>query len=465
MFVHYAANTFSDFSVMFLLALAGFIYLTFFVEQKWQNYKHITITVLGFLFFWAIKSKETGICMAVFLFALGRDWQTFKWTLKQFLYELRWFILGVAAGCLLLMMFDWFFLGDGFFSLRPSTIKGLFDFNFRPYSHDKKSSSWYAIFAQSSLVVPFIFYLISGSDFGKNNKIKVTPVVWFIPMALLTFLLVSMTRVYCGTVSRFLFPAIPWICIFGAQYFNRFLVGKNTQQNKSDISKPKILLVITLFFAALGIVALLQPHIMKFVGSAGWQSQDKFYQVVILPLSLTLMLILGAACKRNRLGVIFVSFICLFFVVYPPILQNARQLKSGAIARRSQWRYAPYMAFEGQMDFTKDTSNIKVLVSKSIYEKNKMLGRDGRSHGWMFNLFFDKKLGCGNAITTARRAGQFINGSIEDIQKADYHYGFLTWSDWKILKDNNTNQNLLKKYKITSDKKTRTILLRARKDT
>ena len=117
------------------------------------------------------------------------------------------------------------------------------------------------------------------------------------------------------------------------------------------------------------------------------------------------------------------------------------------------------------MDFTKDTSNIKVLVSKSIYEKNKMLGRDGRSHGWMFNLFFDKKLGCGNAITTARRAGQFINGSIEDIQKADYHYGFLTWSDWKILKDNNTNQNLLKKYKITSDKKTRTILLRARKDT
>jgi hypothetical protein len=96
-FAKFAGCSYSDFTVMFLVTLGSFLYLAFLPGRR--RCRHYVLALLGLIFFWAVKSKETGLCMVVLFLALGED-ENGNVTLKGFTRDAGWVIyrLCIAHG-------------------------------------------------------------------------------------------------------------------------------------------------------------------------------------------------------------------------------------------------------------------------------------------------------------------------------------------------------------------------------
>ena len=70
----------------------------------------------------------------------------------------------------------------------------------------------------------------------------------------------------------------------------------------------------------------------------------------------------------------------------------------------------------------------------------------------MFNVFFNQHF-------DIRR---FVDGTWEDILKADYTYGFITFSDWNGLSQKHDVEQLKNKYAFKADKTIQVMLLKKR---
>lgn len=446
-FVQCAGCTDVDLAVMFLFMLATFIYLTFLVGR--YKYRHLIIMLLGFLFFWVMKSKETGICMAVLFFGLGED-RTAVRSIGRFAKDIGWVCVGMLVGSLLLMSLDQALMGDFWFSVRPVTIRRLFDYNIGEFAHDARNRSWYTLLSADHLLTAFLLYLLVGwKPPGKDKLSRHEIVVWLIPSAVLFFIIAITIKVTCGSPHRYIIPAIPGICIWAAQFFRFKPIdsGREKSGSKTAGSLPEVLINWAVVLAAFIMVSLLMYKIPDMVSGAGWKSLEKFYDCVILPLATTGLVIYAIAFrKRGPAALFFLSF-CLFFIVYFPLSNNLTSLKQRAVAKRSEYRYMPYRVFADELRFDKD---VKILVSKDVHKRTWMLGRAKSSHYDMFNIFFNQEFDY----------NQFIDGSWEDILKGDYTYAFLTWQDWDGIRKKHNIEHLIKNYTVKGNKKVKLILLK-----
>jgi hypothetical protein len=157
----------------------------------------------------------------------------------------------------------------------------------------------------------------------------------------------------------------------------------------------------------------------------------------------------GIVLKKRGLTAIFLMSLCMFFLIYFPFRNNLASLKQRFTATRSELRYEPYRIFADELRTDK---NVRILVSKDIHagSQSLMLGREARSHCWLFNVFFNQKFD----------EGQFIDGSPEDIVKGSYAYAFITLSDWKEINEQNYAEHLLEDYEQKVDQRTKLILLK-----
>ena len=444
LFAYYAGCTFADLTVMFLLMLGTFVYFAFFVGRS--KHRRLVIAILGLIFFWAVKSKETGICMGLLFFGLGED-ETGARSISRFVGDIGWVCVGMAAGCVLLMTLDQIFLGDAWFSMRPSSIRGLFSYNTGEYIHDQKNRSWFTTLSMGPALTVFILYILAWRKPAGRELSRHEICAWLIPLAVMFFLTASSIRIRCGTVPRFLFPAIAGLCMGAVQFF-RFEIG-NPLFGKDRSQIFRNFAVVILIILAFLVVALAVNKAPGAVEDAGWKSPERFYVAVILPLSTMGLIVFGNILKKRSPAKVFLMSLCLLFLIYFPIGNNLTLLKQKMTARRSELRYEPYRIFADELQFGRD---IKILVSKDIHisSRSLMLGREVRSHCWMFNVFFNQKLD----------EDQFIDGSVEDIVKGDYTYAFITLRDWKDIHEKNYVEQLLKKYSQKVDNKTQLILLK-----
>jgi len=450
--------TLADFTVMFLVMLGTFVYLAFL--ENGQKHRHLIIMILGLLFFWAVKSKETGICMAVLFLGLGQDGEGSR-SIRRFVKDVGWVCLGMLAGSLLLMTLDMAFMGDFWFSVRPSSIKGVLTTNF----HTPKLgvsrvhhaiTSWYTALSKTPLFAPFLFYLFvgwksPGRSFSSREKI-----IWSFPLVTLIFLI--FIRICFYVVPRYFALAIPVICIWAAQFF-RFKINETPLSTKSIRRIPSALSASALVLAAFLIVCIFMhymPQIVEYYKLRGpivdyyrLTGRQAFYWVAIMPSSITVLLIVAAMSRKRGLMALFFSSLCLFFLIYHPLEENLTLLKQRVVAKRSEWRYEPFRAFADELRFGKD---VKVLISKDIHERSWMLGRRQRSHCWMFNIFFNQKFDY----------EQFIDGTRDDILEGNYTYAFLTRRDWNDIRQKHNVDHLLQDYELKADRRIQIILLKKR---
>lgn len=177
-----AGSPLSDFTIMFLVALGTFVYLAFLGERG--RYTHLVIMLLGLIFFWAVKSKEMGVCIAVLFLGLGQDKAGLR-SISRFIRDIGWVCLGMLAGCVLLMTLDLAFMGNAWFSIRFSNVNELVGRNLGApvaCSPTRVIQSWYSFLTTRPVFVPFLLYLLVGwrspvRDFSAREKI-----IWLAPL-------------------------------------------------------------------------------------------------------------------------------------------------------------------------------------------------------------------------------------------------------------------------------------------
>ena len=448
MFGREAGSPLADFTVMFLVILGVFIYL-FFLGQR-DRHTHWLLMALGLIFFWAVKSKEIGICLGVLFLGFGRDNQN-RWHIGRHLKDIGWLLCGAAGGCLILMCLDAAFIGDFWFSVRPSNIKQLFGSNlgtpfFEP--QDWTAESWFAFFTTRPFFVLFILYVIAGFTAPAKNLSIREKLVWAVPLFLMLFLTFSRRGWY--VVPRYFSPAMPIMAIFGAQFFN-FGAAETPAVYKAARDYSKRFLGIGLMAAAFVIIAfILVPKIdaiveyYKLDGSKilsfphlrydRLSNPQLLYMLAIMPLAMSGLLVTAVLTKNKRgLPNLFFTSLFLFALILPPLRESAGLIDTAY--KKSKWRYEPCRIFEDEFTFGPDT---KILVSKTLFQSSWLLGRDASAHCHMFNIYFN---GC-------LKYEQFIDGGEEDILKADYDYALLSVQDIINLRQKETFTSIMQKYSL-----------------
>jgi len=427
---------------MLLVALGTFVYLAFLPAK--HKHRHFVIIIMGLIFFWAVKSKETGICLAVLFLGLGQ-YESGNRNIGRFVRDIGWACLGMFAGCVLLIALDMAFMGDAWFSVRPSNITELFEFMSGEWQHDQKSTSLYTLLSSSPILPAFLLYLFVGWKTLDRNLSTHERMAWLIPLALMFFLTAIIVQARYVPHRRYFMPAIPGLCIWAAQFF-RFRLT----ESEESVSHSKMLIGALIVLSAFIIVLFMMNKMPDITKSAGWKSLDRIYACVILPTATTGLLICVSLLKKRGQLALFLLSLCLFFIIYFPLKNNLTSLKQRGVAKRSEWRYEPYRIFADELRLF--DKNVTILVSKDVHKRSWMLGRDVRSHCWMFNVFFNQKFDYDN----------FIDGSLEDILKGDYTYAFVTWRDWKGIREKYNVEHLTKNYDVESHKATQLILLKKR---
>ncbi len=430
--------TLSDFTVMFIFAAMALVYLLLPAKAN-KLYKYMVI-LLGLLFFWAVKSKETGICSIVLFCGLGRDEDVFS--LKRFFKDAGLVLVGMLAGCILLMMLDGIFIRDFFFSVRPSSIANVLGTNinaptgaYDPYYSQRPIISWFNYMTTTPLFPLLVFYILAAkqsSVIGGVRK-RLLSIVPLITLVFLTYIRSSFT-----VLPRYFSPALPVLCVFAAQFFDfdfsRITITKNSKLSKYIAA----ILAIAAAFILVGILMWLVPSFIGFYKNP--KEPSAFYAVAIMPLTVLVVLILIMLTNKQNMLYLFVSFFCLFMVVYLPLQNNINDVKSNALKFRSEWRFAPLSVFGKYLELDK---NKKILVSQNVHKDTWMLGRNQESQTWIFNVGLNQKLSY----------SQLIDGAEADILKGDYDYAILIADDQTVqLSKKPEFQKLLARYEIIQDK-------------
>ena len=438
---YYAGCTLVDFALMFFVMLGSFIYLVFLTEQNRR--REIYLVIFGLIFFWAVKTKEPGICLAIFFLALGEDSSGVK-RIRQFCIDMSWVFLGMLCGCLMLMSLDFIFMGDGLFSVRPSSISGLLNFNVREISKDQRAMSLYAYIATKPLFYIFLLYVLAGFGAARDKSPLSKKLLWALPLLLLFF--VTYIRGRWHIIARYFLAATPLLCVWAGQFFDFKIFKMAAEQKRLDVKKT--VLNIGSVILAFVIACLVMSQVPSFVEKFKMQNPDVVYSVVILVLAVFIVLFTTGLLNKTSRWSLFLSFLSLFLFLCYPLGNNFNNLSERVTAKRSQWRYEPYRIFGDQLSFGED---VKVLVTNDVHVRSWFLGRERQSQCWMFNLYFNQKF----------NYDQFIHSrNLEDVLKADYTYAFLTWRDWNSVREKFNIEELVDKYEIKSNQSSRLVLLK-----
>ncbi len=424
MFGREAGSPLADFTVMFLMISGVFIYLAFLGSRD-RNTCWL-LMLLGLIFFWAVKSKETGICMAVLFFGLGRDGQNL-WRIKRFFKDIGWVVCGVLAGSLILMVLDAAFVGDFWFSVRPSNISKVLGGNLgEPLATQTRTvQSWFSFFTTRPIFVPFLLYLLVGWRSPVKNFTTREKIIWLIPLFLMLFLTFSRRSWY--VVPRYMSAAIPIMAIFACQLFHFDLKGQAGIGTGFTISRmgfgiilaaAAFIIVISLFVPKIHSLAVyykLDESVMGFpnLRYQRLSPEQLFYALAIIPVAMTGLLVTSVLSKKRGLPTLFFTSLFLFALMLPAFADGKVLMDTAVV--KSRWRYEACRVFEDDFEFDKDT---RILISENVHSRTWMLGREHERFcysAYMFNIYFNRKLDC----------DQVFIGKEEDILKADFDYAIL----------------------------------------
>lgn len=403
----------ADYTVMMLVTAGLTVYLLY---HRFNQYQKLILYLFGFIFFLAIKSKETGIIAGILVLGLGFSGSE-AFNLKRLGRNTTYVLAGMFIGVMILMCLHQIFLGDALFSFRLSNTNALLNLQFGEYKIPKQN--WYRSHILISIPAIFILYLISLT---KKRTFKFKPfekIVWLLPIGLALFLTVFMIKGNYGLASKHYLPAIPIICILAAQFFE--------YKSRTPIFElVKMLIVISLVLLIYLFIYYLLSII--FPSTANSNLLDtlkilmKFQKAFVFPVAFSALLMLLIFVRKWSLTSHIAALICVFLITVLPMISYARILKEGSFLERSEKRFIPFARSSNDVVCSEDAS---IYISENIYKEYQMLGRDDASSAWMFNIYFNCNL---------ERSRFDYSNLPEDLLKNDYRYAYISKTDWQNLR-------------------------------
>ena len=361
--IELAGNPLVDFTAMALATATAVVYLYSIQESSRQKW---LLILLGMLVFFGFKSKETTLPVSMTILLLG--WHEGCLNLSQWWKKIRFVLIGLLIAVLIFFVLNSVFIKDPLFGFRPTEFLRFFN-TYVPktaltYEQDPYSN-WYYSFWLRLVLIPFIFYILSGVSAG-NNKTLPFRIIWLTPLAVIIFLILSINNFY-GFNPRFSLPAVAILCGLAPQILDSQLF-EMSQQNRSKRFRFDLL--------PIGIAGFLLLIILIW-GRSSKVDLVNIYNLMLLPALLTFMLGLIFWNKDQplfRVAILTALIIALFFPVY-------RNIKEIIFVRENHNNFletvSPFTQFQDKVKATPDMlycietrvfSNRPIAFAKNVDE-------------------------------------------------------------------------------------------------
>lgn len=290
-----------DVTVMWLALLLSFLYLSFL---KSRNKQSAWLVLMGIVTLFGLKTKETFLPFCLLILGIGFD--GIRFSIKTFLYHLKFVFLGILIGIGVIVLLNTIFLGEPFFGFRIADIRSYFNSYYsgiQEFETVPIKMDWLYYYLIPEMFLQIVFYLFSAlkwSDKPPQRKFFVlAPVFYFL------FLLISINTDF-GLETRFILPMIPLLCVSGAQVFPFEKFSSATSKWRRAGTWSAFLLLGFLIWAS-------------FFFTASRLNQDPFlqYDIVYKPLLFIFLTLFLVFYKQNNRWLLLFFSLIIAWIVYP----------------------------------------------------------------------------------------------------------------------------------------------------
>jgi hypothetical protein len=428
------------------------LFTSMFILSARRGHKSVRmLAVLGFLFYLGFKTKEATLPAGLLLFGLGMTVeQSFNWRLlfRRLLYVL----IGFLIGMIFFVILNTIFLHDPLFGFRLSDIRAFINSYVSGEAGAQKflgSDNWFTAFFFTSLLVPFILYLISAAKAARElESYPGMRLVWLVPLAVIIFVTISIGNSW-GFNPRYIFPSLPFICFLAPQFLNLDLAA--TSGKKGQIW------AILVFMIGLVLILLLRVVLRSLVPHLGWDNSS-FLAVVFIPVLLSIILALAFYWKESSLSISLLITILVIAIITIPLVKNGKTMISDhPNLDSSQLLFYPFSAFSDQIHYS---SNMQMYFSWGTWVAVGMgqFAKDRNEISSLFNIYFD--------VGSTKTNFALPTGAADiphDLLSTGYTYALLSLKDWNsITKNQSITSQLEQKYKIFLENRNLVVLLQSR---
>jgi 4-amino-4-deoxy-L-arabinose transferase-like glycosyltransferase len=360
----YAGVTYSDFTAMFMVAVGIWIYLEFVAPPGSGAAGHL---LFGATVLLAFKSKETGAALAVLVLGVLAPRAE---PVPSAIRRLGWLAAGIGVGVLVMIVLDGWWLHDPLFSLRFTSLRTHFAFNFlKNDPWERPRENWIGHAWSSELLAAFALYLATLWR-GAESRPRAERVVWMVPLAVLLLVELPMLRAKLPVSPYYLAPAYPALCMAAGPFAGLLAAAANGRRWKPSAA-----------LAALGMLAVsLGLLLLATSGPEPWEWSASL-RIVIAPVILCVLL--AAAAWRDPPVFPVLAAACLLPLVALPVAEVATGLARRDVAHAAERRFFPYSAFASDLQISSAT---RVFISQALYTQDAMLAKNEVLCRTLFNL-------------------------------------------------------------------------------
>lgn len=435
-----------DHSAMLMVLLFTILMI---LSARQANKSIVLIGMLGFLFYLAFRTKETILPAGLLFFGLGMTTDG-TYDTKLLVKRLLYVLLGVLAGIIFFIILNSIFLHDPLFGFRLSDIREYLQTYVGNVISSEKTQSvdnWYTAYFFTSLLVPFILYLVSGSKAAREKEsFPGTRLIWLVPLAIIIFVTIAIGNEW-GFLARFVYPALPLICFLAPQFLNLDLGAVD--------DKKKRIQAILVFLIALLLIAIIRYGLRILVPHLGWDIWP-FLTVVFVPVLLSIIVALVFYWKQPSLENSFLIAALVIAIIAIPIVKNAKTvIRDQPNFITATQLFYPFSAFQNLIQYTPD---MRMYVSTNYWQPFGLghLVKDRNEISSLFNVYY----GVGSTRNNFELSTG-LDAVVHDLLSQRNTYALLSLKDWKaIIQDQSVSSQLDNYYQAFLESKRLLILLK-----
>jgi hypothetical protein len=422
-FAQFSGTPKVDFTSLWVVAI---IITVLIFYHEFNINKRIVLIILGFLFFLALKSKETTLISGVVLLGFGFD-TNLKFTLREMLKSLLSVLIGFVLGGLFFILLNWLCVKDPLFGIRPQDYLTYFNMTVGSNQFLLLNQNWISDFVIKIIPIPFLLYVWGGFNRLQKKEDTLYLLIWLYPLFLLIFLVIVMllTSGY-NVVPRNFFPALPIISIFASQVF--------TIEDSKSLRSVKWGFI----FAGVGFVVAIvfQQFIQRISPITNWTFLD-FSQNIIMPIVIVSFLMLLLFTRSNIKKALSLGVVLISLGLSSNLIENIKSIViDRPVAYRVSLMFYPLSAFKKQIHFSPVTI---FYFSPTLPAHLQMLARDKDEVFSMFNIYFKVNSKMANFIFPAQYnndTGDYMItiDPITSISEMKYDEAIIADEDWQRLK-------------------------------
>lgn len=393
----YPGVTYADYTSMLL----GSIFIFFYLQAR-KNQRIVYFILLGLLFFLSVKTKEVGLCLAVFLFDNDLHVQNSKTQNIPLPRSIFYLGIGFISGLFIIALNDYFLLGDSLYSFRFSSWQILLSYHTMARNAYELVDLFGAL-ARSGVLYLLFFTLYVMYFLAKNKHLDTAHhFLWIYVVALLAFHLFSAISGARMIVIRFFIVLVPALAVLSAQIVSIF----------EERINGKWLLKLLLWIIICFIASLNTNYVANVLG---WE-RNLFLERIFIPMLVLAFLILFFQeqnwVKYTQLGL----FVLVFLSFFPVKLEA---LHNRDVENAFNRRFQPFVENSDLLTYSDD---MQIFVSSDIYSTYGILGRDQESNSWMYSLLFNRNATPDQFVFDTFEVNEFIN--------SNFTYAFISDIDW-----------------------------------